>query len=307
MLMAIIPDFPGKGVNLMIEAQVSPSGFSLTQWIRQHPFLALVLLVFLFEWIVLVPGAAGEIGLLPFKLPEILGFVAGWGPGLAAAIVVVALNGKAGIKNLFRRYLIWRVSIGWYLVALFGTAFFILGGIGLHVLLGGEVPNLPAAGITPLDLAFTFLIFIVFGFIGNLEDVAWRGVALPLLQYRYSALRASLMIGVLEGLTHLPYFFVPGDFRNQVGIWFMVFTIAIVILMTWMFNNTRGSLLIVVLYHAAQNAWANLLDTTPPPGPNDLQPFIFAAVLMCVAAITVVGIYGPRRLSRKPASEMPEL
>jgi membrane protease YdiL (CAAX protease family) len=291
----------------MLEAQVSPSGFSLTRWIRQHPFLALVLLVFLFEWIVLVPGAAGEIGLLPFQLPQILGFVAGWGPGLAAAIVVIALHGKTGLKNLFRRYLIWRVSIGWYLIALFGTAFFILGGIAIHVLLGGAAPSLPAAGLTPLDLAFTFLIFIVFGFIGNLEDVAWRGVALPLLQSRHSALRASLIIGVLEGLTHLPYFFVPGDFRNQVGIWFMVFTIAIVILMTWMFNNTRGSLLIVVLYHAAQNGWANLLDTTPAPGPNDLRPFIFAALLMCVAAITVIGIYGPQRLSRKPAAEMPQI
>lgn len=289
----------------MLETHAPQSGSSLVKWIQQHPFLALVLLVFLFEWIVLVPGAAGEIGLLPFKLPEILGFVAGWGPGLAAIIVVGALRGKTGIKNLFRRYLIWRVSIGWYLIALFGTAFFILGGIGIHVLLGGEVPSLPVNGVTPLDLTFTFLIFIAFGFIGNLEDVAWRGVALPLLQSRHSALTASLIIGLFEGLTHLPYFFVPGDFRQQVGIWFMVFTIAIVILMTWMFNSTKGSLLIVVLYHAAQNAWANFLDTTPPPGPNDLRPFILAVALMWVVAITVIAVYGPARLSRKPASEMP--
>ena len=69
----------------------------------------------------------------------------------------------------------------------------------------------------------------------------------------------------------------------------------------------RGSLLIVVLYHAAQNAWANLLDTTPPPGPNDLRPFILATVLMWAVALTLIAVYGPQRLSRKPASEMPQI
>lgn len=291
----------------MLQARATRSESSLAQWIQQHPFAALVFLVFLFEWIVLVPAAAGEIGLLPFKLPDILGFVAGWGPGLAAAIVAGTLHGKTGIKNLFRRYLIWRVSAGWYLIALFGTAFFILGGIGIHILLGGKAPLLPVNGISPADLVITFLIFIAFGFIGNMEDVAWRGVALPLLQSRHSTLTASLIIGGFEGLTHLPYFFVPGDFRQQVGIWFMVFTVAIVIIMTWMFNNTKGSLLIVVLYHATQNAWANLLDTTPPPGPNDLRPFILAVALMWIVAVTVIAIYGPKRLSRKSANELPTM
>jgi membrane protease YdiL (CAAX protease family) len=185
--------------------------------------------------------------------------------------------------------------------------YFILGGVGLHVLLGGEAPTLPLAGIPPAQVVVVFLVSIAFGFVANTEDVAWRGVALPLLQGRHGALIASLIIGVFEGLTHLPYFFVPGDFRQQVGVWFMVFTIAIVILMTWMYNNTRGSLLIVVLYHATQNAWANLLDTNPAPGPNDLRPFILAVVLMWVAATIVLVLFGPKRLSRKPDSEMPTI
>jgi hypothetical protein len=99
----------------------------------------------------------------------------------------------------------------------------------------------------------------------------------------------------------LPYFFVPGDFRQQVGLfWFMAFSIAIVILMTWMFNNTRGSVLLAVLYHASQNAWANLLDTTPKPGPNDLRPFILAVVLMWVVAAVVLALTRGR-LGLEPA------
>lgn len=113
--------------------------------------------------------------------------------------------------------------------------------------------------------------------------------------------------GVLEGLTHLPYFFVPGDFRQQVGIWFFLFALAIVIIMTWMYNNTGGSLLIVALYHATQNDWANPLDTNPAPGPNDLWPFMWAVALMWFVAIALIVRFGPRRLLRKPESSMPML
>jgi len=267
----------------------------------------LFFLIYLFEWIYLVPALFDELGMLPFHIPGIFAWLSGWAPGLAAIIVAGALQGTTGIKNLFRRYLIWRVGIGWYLFALFGTAAFILGGIGLHVLLGGTAPTLPISTGSPIDTLIVFPIFVAFGFFGNLEDIAWRGVALPLLQAKHSALRASLIIGVFEALTHLPFFFVPGDFRQQTGIWFIVFSVAIVILMTWMYNNTRGSLLLVVLYHATQNTWANLLDTTPSPGPNDLRPFILAVALMVAAAIAVVVRYGPERLSHKPASELPSL
>ena len=230
----------------MLDAQVAQSNSSVINWIRQHPFLPWFYWYFCLSGLSWFPAPPGRSAGCPSNCPKSSALLPAGVPAWRPPLWSGALKGKAGIRNLFRRYLIWRVSIGWYLIALFGTAFFILGGIGLHILLGGEAPSLPLAGITPLDLGATFLIFIAFGLLGNLEDVAWRGVALPLLQSRHSALTASLIIGVLEGLTHLPYFFVPGDFRNQVGIWFMVFTVAIVIILTWMFNNTRGSLLIVV-------------------------------------------------------------
>ena len=276
----------------------------LVGWVRRHPLLSLVALIYLFEWAVLIPGAADARGLLPFHGPvaNVVGLLAGWGPGLAAVIVLGLTEGRGAVVALLRRYLIWRVNVGWYLLALFGTAAFILGGIGLHVLLGGTAPTLPIASASPLSAVLVFLVTVAFGFVVNTEDLAWRGVALPRLQAARGALGASLVIGVLEGLTHLPYFFIPGDFRQQVGfVWFMAFTIAIVIVLTWMFNSTGGSVLLVTLYHASQNAWANLLDTTPAPGPNDLRPFILAVVLMIVTAAVVAAIYGPARLARRRA------
>ena len=273
-------------------------------WVRRHPLATLVALIYLFEWSVLIPGAADARGMIAFHGPvaNVVGLLAGWGPGLAAVIVLGLTEGRGAVAALLRRYLIWRVHPGWYLLALFGTAGFILGGIGLHVLLGGAAPSLPAASESPAVVTLVFLATVAFGFVVNTEDLAWRGVALPRLQAARGALGASLVIGVLEGLTHLPYFFIPGDFRQQVGFfWFMAFTVAIVVVLTWMFNSTGGSILLVTLYHASQNAWANLLDTTPSPGPNDLRPFILAVVLMIVAAAVVVARYGPTRLARPRA------
>lgn len=273
-------------------------------WVKRHPYLSLVVLVYLFEWVILVPAAADARGWISFHgtVANILGYLSGWGPGLAAIIVAGLTAGKGGVRDLLRRYLVWRVHPIWYLLALFGTAGFILGGIGLHVLLGGKAPALPAASVPVSTVALVFVVTVIFGFLVNTEDLAWRGFALPRLQPTYGALGASLLIGIPEGLTHLPYFIVPGDFRQQVGLfWFMAFSVAVVILMTWMFNNTRGSVLLAVLYHASQNAWANLLDTTPRPGPNDLRPFILAVVLMWVAAAVVIAATRGR-LGYKPAA-----
>ena len=279
--------------------------FSLVRWIRQYPVAALVVLVFLFEWIVMVPTVASETGRLPFRIPLAVQLTLGWMPGLAAIIVTGAVSGRAGIRALLRRYLIWRVNIGWYLLAIFGTGFFILGGIAIHLLLGGTMPALALTENAPVASIVSFVVLLLFGVLLNTEDMAWRGVALPRMQARQGALVASLNMSVLFAATHLPYFFVPGDFRQQTGIWFFVFTAALTILMTWMYNNTRGSLLMVVLFHAATNAWSNLADTNPPPGPNDLTPFLWAVALMWALAIAAIVISGPKRLSRKPESEMP--
>jgi membrane protease YdiL (CAAX protease family) len=284
--------------------QVLPGVDRLVGWVKRHPYVALVGLVYLFEWLFLIPVAADAHGLIAFHGPiaEVLGLLSGWGPGLAAVIVTGLTLGRAGVRSLLRRYLIWRVGFGWYLLALFGTAGFILGGIGLSVVLGGAAPALPAASVPPSTVVLVFVITVAFGTIVNTEDLAWRGFSLPRLQPGYGPLVASLFIGIPEGLTHLPYFFIPGDFRQQVGLfWFMAFTIAVVIQMTWLFNRTQGSVLLVTLYHAGQNAWANLLDTTPRPGPNDLRPFIFAVVLMwTVTLVIVVATRG--RLGYEPAT-----
>jgi membrane protease YdiL (CAAX protease family) len=167
-----------------------------------------------------------------------------------------------------RRFLIWRVDIQWYLIGAYLMALIILGGIGLHIALGGQMPFIPASGAPAWDIALTFLIFVLLGFLINTEEVAWSGFALPQLQAHHGALLAALLITVPEVLLHVPLFWVQDSFIETVGLgWFSAFSVAAVLIYVYVFNMTKGSLLIVTLLHASQNAWSNLLSD------NSARPF----------------------------------
>jgi membrane protease YdiL (CAAX protease family) len=256
--------------------------------------------MYLFTWPVLIAQVLQSRGLLSFQVPGALLILTGWGPALAAMVVVGLTEGRAGLARLWRRFLIARVSPVWYAVALLLIAAAILGGLGLSVLLGGAMPVIPALHYPVSTVAFAFVVTLALGFAANTEEVAWRGYALPRLQAQHSALVAALLVAVPEAILHLPYFWNNSiTFYQHVGlVWFTLFSIALSVLYAWMFNNTRGSLLLVTLLHASQNTWASLLSD------NTVQPFAFTVVLLIVLAALVVAVFGPARLTRKTDSQL---
>lgn len=268
-------------------------------FVQRHPLVTLFTLIFLLEWVILVPDALASQGLLPFKIPVFLAFAVGWAPALAAIIVTSATSGWHGVKALFQQFLIVRVGVRWYITAVFGLAAIILAGIAVSVWLGLTTPVIPATRGSLPAVMFAFAATMVLGFVINTEEIAWRGVALPHLQATHSALAASLILAVPEGLTHLPYFFNRNiAFYQTVGIVvFMLFSAALTIIYSWMFNSTRGSLFLVTLLHASQAAWANLLSD------NQAAPFYVSVGLLVLVAVSLVVIYGARDLSRKPKVE----
>jgi membrane protease YdiL (CAAX protease family) len=161
------------------------------------------------------------------------------------------------------------VGIQWWLVALLLPALVILGAVYLFSLFGGPAPDFsryqPLYTIIPMIILITLIN-------GVGEELGWRGFMLPRLQSRYSALVASLILGTFWGLWHAPVYFIAGTtqsiFRAQVGFWaglllFTLSTIAISVTFTWVFNNTRGSVLIAATLHGATNAWMNYFLTDP--------------------------------------------
>ena len=252
-------------------------------FIKRYPLLSMYLIMFALAWSIMIPQALYTQGILSAPLPSFLEILTGWAPGIAAVIVSAVVAGRAGVRGLLGRFLIWRVGVQWYMTSLFLLAFLILGGIGLHVAFGGEMPHIPAAGAPAWDIALTFVLFVVLGFLINWEEVAWRGFALPRLQVRYGALLAALLITVPEVLLHVPLYWIEDSFIRSVGVgWFSAFSVAAVVIYIYVFNRTQGSLLIVTLLHTSQNAWSNLLSDNSP------RPFYFTVLLIWVIALLLI-------------------
>ena len=266
-----------------ISSVASPSESGLKSFVKQNPLISMYMLIFQLGWPVQILDALASHGLAP-KPPTILTIATGLTPAIAAILVAAILAGRAGVKALLGRFLIWRVGIQWYVAGIFLLAAVILGGIGLHILSGGTMPAIPIAGASVGVILFVFTVTVLVGALVNTEEIAWRGFALPRLQSRYGALTAALLIAVPESLFHLPHFWNRESiFYQNVGLfWFTAFTVAIVLIYTYIFNKTNGSLLIVTLLHASQNAWANMLSD------NTLRPFQFTVALMWMIAIALI-------------------
>lgn len=258
---------------------------ALKAFAKRYPLLLMSLIMFALAWSIMIPQALYSQGILSAPLPEILEILTGWAPAMAAILVSAAVAGRAGVSELMRRFLIWRVGIQWYLIGAFLMAAVILGGIGLHMAFGGQRPVIPASGAPAWEIALTFLIFVLLGFLINTEEVAWRGFALPLLQVKHGALVAALLITIPEVLLHVPLFWIQDSFIQTVGLgWFSAFSVAAVFIYVYVFNRTQGSLLIITLLHASQNAWSNLLSD------NSARPFYFTVVLTWIIALALIGM-----------------
>ena len=153
-----------------------------------------------------------------------------------------------------------------------------------------------------LDLLLGLVITFVLLFLINSEELVWRGSLLPRLQARWSALGASVFIGVFEGLFHLPLFFQPSSDQAAAGLpVFMVGSVAGAIILSWVFNNTRGSLLLVQLFHICANTWITLFAAAPAD--NVAAQWLFNGLLVVAAVCS----WPPaaRGACRAPRSALP--
>jgi membrane protease YdiL (CAAX protease family) len=151
------------------------------------------------------------------------------------------------------------------------------------------------------EAATTFSIWLLLYAVVNTEEIAWRGFALPRLQSRYGALRATLLIWVPWTLFHLPYFFTKGSMFQQMGFpAFASGTLALSMIFTWLFNNSRGSVLLCTLMHAALNSWPALLM----PAENTMPGF-FGYLVDAAIVLLFVLIFRAAPLSHKRENEPP--
>jgi membrane protease YdiL (CAAX protease family) len=172
-------------------------------------------------------------------------FIFLFSPALAALITVFLENGFAGVKDLFRGYFVWKLHVKWYLFAtlLLPILFLAVGAISFI----GKMGSLWTGNSWYFVIAsFGFLMIINSG-----EEIGWRGFALARLQsVTKNPLVASVILGVIWGIWHLPLYLDPQQSSFPLVL-FLLFIIGISILYSVLFNNTRGSLLLAVILHAS--------------------------------------------------------
>ena len=229
--------------------------------VRRHPLLSQVVVSYAFSWVLWIPAVlAWRLGCDPDEAPWwllLVALVGSYGPSVAAVVVTAVQGGRAAVGTLFSRFRIWRVGLRWYLVVLAAPPLALAVAMTSHVVQGHSLGRFDP-GQWPLVLGLP-LLALPFGPLG--EELGWRGYALPALQSRHTALTSSVILGVVWTFWHLPAFWAPSGTLISgspvtVGAvaFYLVFTIGLTILMTWIFNNTNGSLPLAVLFHAMTGA-----------------------------------------------------
>ncbi|MCE3277401.1 MAG: hypothetical protein K0R13_3256 [Propionibacteriaceae bacterium] len=257
---------------------------SISALVKRHPLTTFFILAYALSWWAWIPYALGV-----FPNP-----VASFGPFLAALVVLALTEGKVGLLGLFRRMIRWRVAPGWYAVALLLPAVLAASATALNVLLGAQPPSATQLGAWTGIFSTFAIVLLVPGVGGVWEEPGWRGYALPRLQSGRSALVASLILAALIAGWHLPLMVV-----GQVHYSDIVLIVAGVIVFNWVFNNAKGSVLIIMLMHAANNAVAGSFFAPMFSGADSVRQAWLLALVWWVVAVLVIVISGPTNFSRK--------
>ena len=257
---------------------------------QRHSTLIFFLATFLISWSLWVPMA------LTGTHSRLLLVAGTFGPASAALLLTWLEGGRQGLGELLKRLLIWRVSLVYYVFSFLATAAVVMAAIGIHTALGGTIPVFSIAG--KLYLAIPVFLYVLFMSVLG-EEIGWRGFALPRLQRRHNALTTSLIIGLVWGLWHLPLFLMGDNFHKEIPIsLFLLQDVALSIVLTWLYNSTGGSLLMVHLFHAASNTTLGLLPIMPMNCGGQLRPLWIAVILLCLIAVIIIALNGQATLSR---------
>ena len=233
------------------------------------PFLAIV---FLLTW-----GIAGLYIFASDMMVDLFGeltgshplyFLAVWAPAISALSLVLYRTGVDGLRRFMSRLLMWRASLAWYvlIIVLMPLMYYLAAYFK-----GDEYELFPFESLSVFFVALFFMMIK-----GPIEEMGWRGVALPLLQRRMAPIWAGLVVGVIWAFWHTPAFLLSGTvYSAWAYVPFFVGTLAISVVMTPLFNSSRGSILLPSLLH-----WQLINPLWPNVQPYDNWIMIAIAVVV---------------------------
>jgi len=274
--------------TLGASGHVAPLDWHMSSLLRQHPLVGYFAQAWGLSWLVLlVLGAWLNLS------AAIVIFFYTLGPTSAAVIMTALVHGRAGLRDLLRRVVLGRVGLRWYLVAMVGIP---LAMLLATLLLPGALATF--SPISPVRLLIAYVVYYVLtGTAGGalFEEPGWRGFALPRMQTQLGPLGGTLLLGVLWGIWHLPqYFVLPAWAAESGGVTAvsvgseLLAVVALAPIMTWLFNHTRGSILLAILAHASVNsAQVALVSPLFPSAANEVVGAMLAFAVVALVLIVV--------------------
>ena len=265
----------------------------MTRLLRRHPLVSFFVLAYGVTWLLWSPMVLA--GVPAFSASR---HAPSWAalPGVAVGVTGTAFlmtavtQGRTGVRRLLQRLTCWDVGLRWYLVALLliplgellVTAAFV-GPAALRAFTPGALAAYPAA----------FAAHFVFGPL--FEETGWRGFALPRMQHRFGPMRGSLLLGLLWAAWHFflyaPSWISAGTVAGIVGAgFFVVFTVTVTVIFTWLSNNTRASLLLAILLHGSIDGTATYVQVLADRGVITDDAAQFSVGLGVLIAVVVAAL-----------------
>lgn len=207
-----------------------------------------------------------------------LGLVGTVAPSLVAVALTARTEGRAAVGALLGRIFLWDVGARWYVFAVGYIAAIKLGVAVVHRAATGAWPVFGHTRWYLLIVATIFSTPVQAG-----EEVGWRGYALPRLRERIGPLGASLVIGVLWTLWHVPMLTLQGITEPKLYPVFLALMTGGSVLFTWIYQHTRGSLLLAVLAHVGTH-----LDNPGHALPARATPIALHALALVALAVALV-------------------
>jgi membrane protease YdiL (CAAX protease family) len=255
---------------------------SLKTILTRHSLLGFFFLSFAISWVLWIPLLYGHFkygwttweGNSWTNIRTMLGILGSLGPAISAIILTYSLDGKEGIRFLLKRILLWRVNVVWWIIGFY--SWWLIASI-----LSSLLQLAPFQKIV-LQFAFSLLnipviIFLLqmpllIGMVG--EELGWRGFALPKLLEKYDPIISSLILALPWILWHVPLSVFQEWTGNMPIVDFLLkhalLILPLSLIFTWFFQKTKGSILLVIVFHKAFNltfnAYSNVIGLTEESG-----------------------------------------
>lgn len=249
------------------------------------------LVTYVVSWLIWLPLVLSRFGVGPIAIPQGTTSLIGLLGVLMPAVIALVLTGMAGGVGAVRRMLaplrIWDTGWRWWAAAVLVWPSLLVLVALVYNLLAGDSPIRPAAGAASAASVAAFLTNAVFLLIATLgEEIGWRGLALPALESRSSAFRASTILGLGWAVWHIPYWLLQDTF-TEYGIAYMalnlIFVMAGTYYITWFYNHGKFSLVLPVAFHVS----FNIVNVAWLPVTASISAFAFLVGIDCLVAVLI--------------------